>query len=149
MDESGVVVTRQNPLTGSTVILVDGRVAGLDTKDGKAPWTMICEAHGTALQHTSKREATRWLPVPHQWCEDCMKIVENDPQAEERVTPKPKVRKSSYPNAKERQFAATVRRMPPEERNKLEDEMVQIVKHNPSRRDFYIAVFGKIPKDIA
>lgn len=67
----GCVIQRRARSTGTLVGLYNGEQAGMDTDDGAAPWSIVCEVHGTILNHSSRKLAESHLSSPHDWCEDC------------------------------------------------------------------------------
>ena len=68
---AGFVAARPNPCTGRLNVLFRGDAAGLDTDDGRQPWSTVCEAHGTVCCHTTKQLALEHLRGVPEWCEDC------------------------------------------------------------------------------
>lgn len=56
--------------TGTTVVLLDGIAAGLDTDGGR--WQTVCEDHSIVIAHETIRDARGWLHHPEEWCEDCI-----------------------------------------------------------------------------
>ncbi len=68
---AGLRERRKNPRTGHLVGLYDGAAAGMDTDDGKEPWSTVCEAHGHVVAHETLEQARKWLADPLGWCEDC------------------------------------------------------------------------------
>lgn len=139
-----IVAERKNPLTGDKVTLYDGALAGLDADYGK--WSMVCEAHGHVIQHPNQREAIRLLATPHDWCEECMKLAEAHP---EKVR-EPKARKPQFSrmrlDTKVKRFREALAAMTPEQREETAREMAALVRTNPGKRDFFIAVFGEEPE---
>lgn len=68
---TGCVVQRKARSTGTLVGLYNGEQADLDTDGGTAPWSTVCEVHGTVISHSSRKLAESHLSSPQDWCEDC------------------------------------------------------------------------------
>ena len=66
---AGYRAHRRNRVTGTTVVLVDGRAADMDTSAGR--WSLVCDDHGTACAFTHQRDARAWMQDPSCWCEEC------------------------------------------------------------------------------
>lgn len=58
--------------TGTLVLVVDGALGGLDTDDGAAPWSTVCDDHSHVICHETIQQAYDFAPVPGEWCEHCM-----------------------------------------------------------------------------
>jgi hypothetical protein len=68
----GLVVTRRSRATGLLVSVYRGAEAGIED-DPALPYVTVCEAHGSAVCHSSKRLAVSWLAEPQTWCEQCQR----------------------------------------------------------------------------
>lgn len=66
-----MTTTRKTRQTGTEVTCGSAHELGLDEGEGDMAWYTICEKHGTAIGHRSKRLATHFAPVPIEWCEFC------------------------------------------------------------------------------
>jgi len=73
---AGYVAERRNKITGDYNVLVEAGPAGLDPAGGR--WAMICNAHGTILNHTSQRVLRKFGLADGygslEWCDDCRAI---------------------------------------------------------------------------
>jgi hypothetical protein len=68
---AGLVETRRNRRTASTIAVYDGDAAGLDTEAGR--WQTVCETHSTILSHETQALALLHMATPDEWCEPCRK----------------------------------------------------------------------------
>lgn len=68
---AGCVQIRRNRETGTRVGVYNGEQAGLDTDDGRTPWSTICEDHGSICSHPTLALARDHAAEPSGWCEDC------------------------------------------------------------------------------
>lgn len=68
---AGCVQQRVAKSTGRLVGVYNGEQAGLDTDEGAAPWSTVCEEHGTVVSHSSLALARAHAAAPEGWCEDC------------------------------------------------------------------------------
>lgn len=62
--------------TGTTVVLLDGIDAELDTSGGR--WQTVCDPHGTVCSHDTHDLARSFMSVPEQWCETCQLLYDMD-----------------------------------------------------------------------
>lgn len=53
-----------------------GEEAGLDTDDGRAPYSTVCEVHGSVVCHPTLRLAEAHAADPAGWCESCRPLSE-------------------------------------------------------------------------
>ena len=60
---------RRNRITGTTVVLLDGRAADLDTDGGR--WSLMCEDHGSVCAFMHQHDAREFMAHPGEWCEGC------------------------------------------------------------------------------
>jgi hypothetical protein len=58
--------------TGTLVLVLHGEEAGLDTDDGRQPWSTVCDDHGTVCCHQTLALARSHAACPEGWCEECM-----------------------------------------------------------------------------
>lgn len=70
---AGYRAHRRSSLTGTTVVLVDGKAADLDTDAGR--WSLVCEDHGTVCAFTHQQDARGWMDAPECWCEKCGEVA--------------------------------------------------------------------------
>jgi len=73
----GYVAERHNSITGDYNVLVASETAGLDAAGGR--WAVICNAHGTILNHTNQR-VLRDIALADsrgslEWCDECREIA--------------------------------------------------------------------------
>ena len=66
---AGYRAHRVSRATGTTVVLVDGRDALLDTDGGR--WSLVCEAHGAVCAFSHQQDARAFMADPTEWCDDC------------------------------------------------------------------------------
>ena len=57
--------------TGTQVTIGSADDLGLDDCDGETRWYTICEKHGTAIGHRTKRLAVSFGSSPMDFCEFC------------------------------------------------------------------------------
>jgi len=74
-DYAGYRAHSRTRTTGTTVVLLDGGPAGLDTDGGR--WSTVCEGtpdtpHGGIVSHYTIADARDWLRHPESWCPYCM-----------------------------------------------------------------------------
>lgn len=76
----GLIEQARRRQTGGLVGVYDGAVAGMDTtgeRDGDpthphgAPYSTVCEAHGSIISHATLTLARWHASDPQGWCEDC------------------------------------------------------------------------------
>ena len=66
---AGYRAHRRSRITGTTVVLVDGKAADVDTGGGR--WALVCDDHGTVCAFTHQRDAREWMSDPSCWCDEC------------------------------------------------------------------------------
>jgi hypothetical protein len=67
----GQMLTKRVRQTGTLVTIVSAVDLELDDCDGTYNWFTICEEHGTAIAHRTKRLAMYHSSQPKDWCEHC------------------------------------------------------------------------------
>lgn len=67
----GCVSQQRSRQTGYLVGIYHGPQAGIDDDDGRAPWSTVCEEHGSVICHVSLSLARAHAGVPLEWCEPC------------------------------------------------------------------------------
>ena len=67
MAVEGVVIERTARATKTKVQLVYSPSA-----DPEQPWETVCVTHGGVCSHETRKVAESWMPLPNEWCEDCM-----------------------------------------------------------------------------
>lgn len=62
---------------GSNVVVgvYKGAEAGMDTDNGDAPWSLVCEDHSTILCFRTRADAEYHGVSPRGWCEVCNKTM--------------------------------------------------------------------------
>lgn len=70
-DFAGCVSIKRSRQTGTLVGVYNAEQAGLDNDDGRAPWSTVCEKHGTIICHSTLSLAKGHAADPKGWCEDC------------------------------------------------------------------------------
>ena len=65
--QDGDLIMRRRTRQGPVVIL-----EYLPSADEGNPWQTTCDEHGGVCSHTTREIAESFVPVPDQWCEDCM-----------------------------------------------------------------------------
>lgn len=68
---AGCVSQQRSQQTGKLVGIYNGEQAGIDTDDGRAPWSTVCEEHGSVICHSTLALARSHAADPKGWCEDC------------------------------------------------------------------------------
>jgi hypothetical protein len=72
----GVIQVTRARSTGTLVLVVDGDKFGVDTDDGRQPFSTICDDHGGCIMHATKSLALSWAAAPHMWCPTCESLKE-------------------------------------------------------------------------
>jgi hypothetical protein len=65
----GYKAHRKAQATGTTIVLVDGKAAGMDTDAGR--WSLVCDDHGSVCAFTHQHDARAYMARPADWCECC------------------------------------------------------------------------------
>lgn len=71
-ENAGAVESRVRRQTGRIVTVYRNDEAGMDDDGGAAPYSTVCEPHGTVCSHGSLVLARRHASDPLGWCEPCM-----------------------------------------------------------------------------
>lgn len=69
------MTTRIARQTGLPVTVCRAEDEGLDAEGGVCAWYTICDEHGGAVGHATRRLAQYHAADPQGWCEYCMEEV--------------------------------------------------------------------------
>ena len=64
--------------TGTLVVVLDGKEAGLDTS-WDSRWYTLCDDHSTIVSHSTLQLARAHSPDPDEWCDECREPGSGDP----------------------------------------------------------------------
>lgn len=70
-DGAWIYHAKRNRQTGTEVVALYSPYADPDN-----PWETICVTHGTVCSHETRKLALRFVPVPAEWCEQCMDAMD-------------------------------------------------------------------------
>lgn len=65
----GLAETRIARSTKTRVTLYEAEKADLDPEGG--PWALVCEEHGSIVNHQTQKAARAWMSAPEEWCPSC------------------------------------------------------------------------------
>jgi hypothetical protein len=66
---AGCVMQRRSRDTGALIGLYNAAQAGMN--DDAGAWAIVCEDHGTVVNHARLADARAWMAEPSIWCEGC------------------------------------------------------------------------------
>jgi hypothetical protein len=69
---------RRNRITGDLVIVYHAAEAGLDSDDGRAPYSTVCDRHGEIISHETLKLALGHAGDPSGWCSACAWAVRGE-----------------------------------------------------------------------
>lgn len=78
---AGCIEYRKRRSTGFYVGVYNGEEAGMDTDDGRMPWSTVCEEHSTVIHHATKTLALAHARDPQGWCEECQRLLDEAERA--------------------------------------------------------------------
>lgn len=72
---AGFRSVRTNPLTGSTIVVLENTTKAGFTGDESEPWVAYCATHDNFVTVPRRRDARAEAQVPEQWCPGCKKAA--------------------------------------------------------------------------
>jgi len=78
-EHAGLLAMHRSRTTGTVIGLYRARDARLDDDEGRAPYSTVCQDHGTICCHRTLRAARGHMAYVG-WCEACHAGARNGPQ---------------------------------------------------------------------